>query len=245
MGNRKIMSRFHSQSVTNALWNEKRFKRQHFMFTIRPFKLVIVLTLLAFSPGTQLAAHADTVAQNIGSTSLNNFDEYFGQSFTVATSGPVTNIKFSFLNGLTATYAIGNAFLLSSAYTGMPTDLSISTPGFLGEATASGNQYTFAPSLTLQPGTQYFLYENALIPQGSITGGNTILGGEGFSTGFSTYTASGNFAPFILPIGASSSFLVTGTPATVPEASSLLPMAVGLMALSSLTFVARRRKPAP
>jgi hypothetical protein len=109
---------------------------------------------------------------------------YSGQSFTTVTVTPESNIAFNFFSDLPATtpYALGTGFLLSMEYLGTPADLSSATPGFLGQATASGGFYTFDPSLTLLPATQYFFYENALIPGSSIIGGNVIAGGQQYLT---------------------------------------------------------------
>ena len=76
-------------------------------------------------------------------------------------------------------------------YTGTPSALSSATPGFLGQATASGGFYTFDPSLILLPGTQYFFYENGFLPSGAITGGNVYAGGQAYYSG----SADSNFVP--------------------------------------------------
>ncbi len=107
-------------------------------------------------------------------------------------------------------------------------DLSSATPGFLGQADAAGGFYTFAPSLTLAPGTQYFFYENALIPQGARSGGNVYPGG---TTQF-TFSADSNFLPN--DTGLSSNFRVTGSPAgaSVPDGgASALLLGLGVAAL--------------
>ena len=70
-------------------------------------------------------------------------------------------------------------------YLGTPANLSSSTTGFLGQATAAGGFYTFGPSLTLLPNTQYFFYENAFIPH--CYGGDTYAGGNVTSLGTRWY----------------------------------------------------------
>src|SRR5206468_3169953 len=119
-------------------------------------------------------------------------------------------------------------------YLGTPANLSSATPGFLGQATASGGFYTFNPSLTLLPATQYFFYENALIPADSITGGNSYAGGQFYVA----LTTNENF--FGLP--ESFNFRVTGSPINgVPDSAStfvlLLVSVVALFGLNRLRHV--------
>ena len=139
---------------------------------------------------------------------------YWGQSFTTVTIGPESNIAFNLFSDVPATtpYAVGTGFLLSMAYTGTPSSLTSATPGFLGQATASGGFWTFNSSLTLLPNTQYFFYENA--PLGSISGNNFYAGGQYYYS----FSGSDNFNP----AGASINFRVTGLP--VPDAGSTLPL---------------------
>ena len=126
---------------------------------------------------------------------------------------------------------MGTGFLFSSGYTGTPAALSLvteATTGFLGQADAAGGFYTFAPSLTLAPGTQYFFYGNALIPQGARSGGNVYAGGMApFSL-----SANSNFIPH--PTGNSANFRVTGSPAGAPVpdgGASALLLGLGVAAL--------------
>jgi hypothetical protein len=177
------------------------------------------------------SARADTIAENTAGAFFTNFDIYAGQSFTTASAGPVSNITFNFFSNVPATtaYAIGTGFLLSIEYTGTPAGLSSSTPGFLGQASAAGGFYTFDPSLTLLAGTQYFFYENALIPQGTISGGNLYVGGHGY---FAT-SGSSSFSRFVN----SHNFRVTGTPTSVPENG----MGALLLAFSSTILIVLRR----
>lgn len=181
--------------------------------TLRHFSALLILGLASVT--SLSSARANTIAENTGGMFLITDEFYVGQSFTTVSAGPVSNIAFNFFSDVPATtpYAIGTGFLLSMEYTGTPANLSSSTPGFLGQAAAAGGFYTFDPSLTLLAGTQYFFYENALVPQGAISGGNFYAGGQG-------YVASSENDSFF-GFGNSHNFRVTGTPVTsVPETGS-------------------------
>jgi hypothetical protein len=100
------------------------------------------------------------IVQNTAGTEI-NAPEVFGQSFTMPSSGgPWDNITFNFFSNSPATtpFTLGTAFLLNEQYLGMPSNLSTSTPGFLGESTGiTGGMYVFSTALTLDPGVKYFL----------------------------------------------------------------------------------------
>jgi len=117
-------------------------------------------------------------------------------------------------------------------YTGTPSALSSATPGFLGQATASGGFYTFDSSLILLPGTQYFFYENGFLPSGAITGGNVYAGGQAYYSG----SADSNFVP---DFGDSANFRVTGLP-TPDSASTWRLFLLGVTATVGLKFFVRR-----
>ena len=168
---------------------------------------------------TVMPTSTDVVAEFLGGPEIpaTSNSGYFGQSFTTITASPVTNIAFSFEAAPYSTaspYALGTAYLLSSPYTGLPSGLSSQTPGFLGVATASGGVYSFGSSVTLQPHTQYFLYENALFPDDAIYGGGQYAGGTVYYALPSSLPPplSANH-PFVPDPGSNSAcFLVTGVP---------------------------------
>jgi hypothetical protein len=193
-------------------------------------RLAPVLVIAALMTVCPTLMRADTIAQNTGGFNNSSSGIYWGQSFTTVTSGPESNIAFNLFSDVPATtpYALGTGFLLSMAYTGTPSSLSSATPGFLGQANASGGFYTFNPSLTLLPNTQYFFYENAVL--GSISGNNLYLGGHYYSS----HSDSDGF------FGASNSinFRVTGSPAGVPDAGTTF----SLLSFALLGVVALRRK---
>jgi uncharacterized protein (TIGR03437 family) len=85
---------------------------------------------------------------------------FFGWKFTTP-HGTWNNIQIAPLAhiGLVPMAATGTAYLLSQPFVGKPQDLSTSAPGFIATSTGvSGGYYTFAPGLTLQPNTVYYVF---------------------------------------------------------------------------------------
>lgn len=174
-------------------------------------------------------ARAGTIAENTAGGSTSSQDGYWGQSFTTS-AGSFGNITINFFSSFdfgTGTantpYALGTGFLLSLPYTGNPSAFDCATdPGCLGQATASGGFYTFASGVTLAGSTQYFFYENAVIPTGAIWGGNVYGGGQAYFTPTdAAYNAQGG----------SIDFRVTGT------SVSAVPDSGASVVLLSVTFV--------
>jgi hypothetical protein len=196
-------------------------------------RLAAAAAALGLVHGAAAVGRADVLASNTAGTVHNAIGLYAGQSFTTAAGPSETDIAFNFFSDVPATtpFATGTGFLLSQAYTGLPGDLGTSTPGFLGEATAAGGFYEFGPGVTLAGGTQYWFYENALIPAGDISGGNVAPGGNDYFT----FSAGADFRGF----PQSTNFEVTGTP--VPEPSSLALCGLGVVGAA---WYARRRKAA-
>lgn len=153
-----------------------------------------------------------------------------GQSITTPAGGPWSNIQFSWIRSSDGSrLAEGSLFLLSSAYSGTPASLSSSTTGFLGVATVSGGgvgtSYTFDPSVTLQPNTQYFFYSNNR-PGGV---GAVDIDGGGTYTGGSRYGSANGTGGFVTRPG-DVSFVLEGV-SPVPEPRETATVALGLAAV--------------
>jgi hypothetical protein len=178
-------------------------------------------------------AFAGVIVQNLGGPSIGNTNAFLGQSFTTPSGGPWDDITFNFFSNVppTTPAATGTAFLLSQQYLGTPSNLSSSTPGFLGDSTGiTGGMYLFPTTLELQPGVQYFVYENALIPP--VSGNNNFSGGQQYLAG----DASINFGG----LGVSTNFTVSGDIASgVPEPPPLLVLVTALLGFG---FLRRYRK---
>jgi hypothetical protein len=188
----------------------------------------VVAVCLLLVPARE--SSADFVASVTSGTGQILFQVFAGQSFTSTAASPETNITFNFFSDsgpATTPAAFATGFLLNKEYLGLPAGLSSATSGYLGQATASGGKYSFGSAVTLLPNTQYFFYENSLIPGGSITAGATYSGGNFY------FTTSPNVG-FADGLGASNNlnFQVQGTP--VPEPSSFI--LVGMVGVGFTTL---------
>jgi hypothetical protein len=173
-------------------------------------------------------AFAIVIVQNLGGPNIKGV-AFQGQSFTTSSSGgPWDDITFNFFSNVppTTREAAGNAFLLDQEYLGTPANLSSSTPGFLGESTGiTGGMYVFPTSLVLDPGVQYFVYENAAI---SVSGNNSFPGGQQYAS----FSPSSDFAG----AGVSANFTLSGdvVSAAVPEPSPLMVLVTALLGFGFL-----------
>jgi hypothetical protein len=166
-------------------------------------------------------ARADLIAEFHPPTNLSDA-LVPGQSVTTPAGGPWNALTFAWIagDGVTRVPA-GDLFLLTGEYLGTPDALSSATPGFLGEASPSGDIYAFAPGVTVLPNTQYFFYSTAR-PVGGIGYSLGYPGGNLFDANFpSTNFESG--APF------NHSFILEGSLGTpVPEPSGIVVLLLAL-----------------
>jgi hypothetical protein len=161
--------------------------------------------------------------------------DYWGQSFTTPGGGPWSNITFNFYstaasgsNPASTPTAVGSAFLLTQEYLGTPAALSASTPGFVAESVSiSGGMYIFAPSVVLNSGTKYWVYENASM---FITGSNTAG-----TSAQALYVAPNATSNFINTGTELANYTVSGTPTVpgipVPPSILLTIVALGCLGL--------------
>lgn len=177
-------------------------------------------------------AWAAIITQNTTGTSATIGTGFFdGQSVTTPTGGPWDDIGFNFvqcgnpsgtscLAGINSPYALGDLYLLTQVYDGLPSGLSSSTPGFVAEATTIvGGVWTFASSVTLNPSTQYFFYMDTAFSgaENLYSIGNPYPGGQAYGAN----TGNGpTYGPDDSPLAnVDYVFALTGTAAssTVPE----------------------------
>jgi hypothetical protein len=188
--------------------------------------LITAVTTLALS----LCAHGDTLSSVTGGAYPLNYSFYLGQTFSVFGAGQFSNITFNFYDQFGNPYAIGEGYLLSTAYAGTPAALSAATAGYLGSAAAADGVYSFASQVTLSAGNTYYLYEDSLISAGSITGGPTSSGIIYEASTADTIFFAGDATANYLVAGTLTSVVSTQT----PEPSSLLLFGTGLLGPVSL-----------
>ena len=203
--------------------------------------LSAIVLLLPFAA----AAHADTLSTITFGRLLQSEQYGFGQSFTTAPGAGFDDITFNFYttthiiappipyyysvdpNYPETSFAIGTGYLFSQPYLGLNSAISPSAPGFLSSAVASGNLYTFDPTLTLNGNTLYYFYENSYTPA------NTLIFSGGQVTGNEFTDPSPDFHYQLDAF--SSNYLVTGVPVTVtPEPSSMVLLSTALLAVGGI-----------
>ena len=196
-------------------------------------KRQIILLICTLCLCTLPAARAVTVDQNTAGPSAGTNADFWGESFITPASSSFNNIAFTFLTSGGANFASGTGFLLGTEYLGTPAGLSAATPGFLDQATASGNLYTFTASITLAPATTYYFYENVSVPANTMFGGNAYAGHQLYVSSASGSNFSGGGAPL--------NFRVTGSPVPEPSTSALL-FSAGLAGFFFVRRAKSRRK---
>jgi hypothetical protein len=201
---------------------------------MRRFIAIAALTLGLVSAAP--AARADIITQDLAGTGNSGPELFFiGQSLVTPAGGPWHDLTFNFFSNVPATTptAVGTAFLLSQEYLGTPANLSSSTPGYLASSTGIvAGRYVFAPGVTVQPNTTYWVYENAEIS--SISGNNTVSAFHDYFSG----SATSNFAGF----SPSENFRLSGDVVTsaVPAPPAVVLVGLGAGCVVLKRYVHRR-----
>jgi hypothetical protein len=185
--------------------------------------LVVVAAL--FLPGVLSTVNADTISSVTNGPDTSSGAFYWGETVTTVAGGPWNGLALNFYAPSGGPEAVGDVFLLSQEYLGTPANLSSSTPGFIGEGTATGGFYDFANAVTVLGGTEYWVYTDAAL----VLTGNAA-GNEYYFTG----AANGNFGG--VP-GADINYTLTGNKVPEPGAISLM-----LTGIALLMLMMRKRK---
>jgi hypothetical protein len=140
-------------------------------------------------------AWADIVTQNTSGSAATVLTGFFnGQSVTTPAGPSWDDIGFNFaqcvdpsgtscLSTANTPFALGGLYLLTQIYDGAPAGLSSATPGFVAQTTTIvGGVWTFAPSVILNPSTQYFFYMNTAFdgPEAVYSTANPYADGQAF-----------------------------------------------------------------
>lgn len=189
---------------------------------------VLVATVIAVALGFG-SAEASVLASNTAGSATGVGQEW-GQSVTTVSGGPFDDIQFNFYDANGAPTAAGTLYVFSSIYSGTPAGLA-SAGALAASVSNAGGIYSFAPSLTLNGGQQYFFYEDTAM---------TTLG-EALDNypGGNAFYCCGLGADFTNATGQDANFLLAGDPiGAVPEPISLSIFGAGLLGGAVL----RRRK---
>jgi hypothetical protein len=114
-------------------------------------------------------AEASTLEQ-VGAGQTATSRNYLGQSVTIPGTSSYNNLRFNWdgygpgsvlTPGPRGPLAVGDLFLLTQEYLGLPGDLGPSTPGYLARSEGiDQGQYVFSPSVTLNGGAKYWFYSS-------------------------------------------------------------------------------------
>jgi hypothetical protein len=184
---------------------------------------ILLATLLA------LPACADIISTNFSGVSGNSNGQTPGELVITPDGGPWDDLAFNFYDTSGNPYALGDLYLLTSAYTGTPQALSTSTSGFLAVATAASDQWVFDPAVSIDADTHYYFYMSENPPTGTVA---DIAG----SSAFGSAGGTGNFVsrPFAMQYTLDGT--VQGSSAPEPAAVTLL-----LGGVAMISVVKRRR----
>jgi len=190
----------------------------------------LLFAVILTGMGALSSLRASIITQETAGTLPNN-RPFYGQSFTTPAGGPWNNVTFNFLTPTATPYAIGAAYIFTSAYSGTPSGLSSSS--FLAESTSiSAGQWVFDPTFVMQPNTQYFVYEDGTIPAGSIR-----IDNHQFGTGQLYSALPPTIAPTFAGLStAAVNFQLSGA-TLAPE-----PATFGLLLAGAAVLVAGRRR---
>ena len=159
-------------------------------------------------PAAPLVTIAESSAvEQVGAGQTSTSNNYLGQSVTVPGVSSYNNLRFNWdgyapgtvsAPGPRGPLAVGDLFVLTQEYLGLPSGLGSSTPGFLAQSQGiDGGQYVFSPSVTLNGGAKYWFY-SSWVP-GTVHSFNPITGfSEDTYAGGDLYVApvlGGSFTP--------------------------------------------------
>ena len=189
----------------------------------RPSHTILLATLVA------LPACADIISTNFSGVSGNSNGQTPGERVLTPDAGPWDDLVFNFFDTNGNPYALGDMYLLTSAYTGTPQALSTSTSGFLAVSTAASGQWVFDPAVSIDADSNYYFYMSDNPPTGTVA---DISG----SSAFGSAGGTGNFVshPFAMQ------YTLDGT---VQDSSAPEPAAITLLlsGLAMISVVKRRR----
>lgn len=173
---------------------------------------------------------ATTITGYTGGTfSAGGNPTYEGQSFLTPSGGPWDDLTFNFFSDSRSTTpsAAGMLYLFDRRYTAAPAALSTAVVGYLASTnTIIGGKWVFSPTVTIQPGTEYYVYADTPVPEAGQPFA-PVANQESFSAG----SATGNFGS----VPGDSNFNVSGDAVTNPEPSTFV------MIFLPATLAVRRR----